>query len=269
LCAAHEWEIYASAGILTYQFTGESIYSCPGSVGFAPIFPRYLHWLLPSRTEFGLIVYRNYSLHLGGRLWKYEVDTGKKIYLLVSFVSHSVLKSYSKQALVLIIMSSQLLRLTIDWRNNGTELPPTIQEQQTQNLYSGLRQLRDVEQVDRILDPNVPDGSMGAAWLPDVLVLLTKVLTAANLGYIFNTIRQRLPGTPVNFEIELEGWESKRKTKISMTGVRPENFDKALDQLTNTVKELSDDKSSDEALDKLTNATKELPGDKSSGEGTK
>jgi hypothetical protein len=28
------------------------------SVGFAPNFPRYLHWLLPSRTEFGLIVYR-------------------------------------------------------------------------------------------------------------------------------------------------------------------------------------------------------------------
>jgi hypothetical protein len=142
--------------------------------------------------------------------------------------------------------STQLLRLTIDWRDNVTELPPSIQEQQTQNLYRGLRQLRDVEQVDRILDPNVPDGSLGAAWLPDVLVLLTKVLTAANLGYIFNTIRQRLPGTPINFEIELEDLESKRKTKFSMTGVRPEDFDKALDKFTNTVKELSGDKTSGE-----------------------
>jgi hypothetical protein len=145
--------------------------------------------------------------------------------------------------------SPQLLRLTIDWRDNGTELPPTIQEQQTQNLYHGLRQLPDVEQVDRILDPNVPDGSMGAAWLPDVLVLLTKVLTAANLGQILNTIRQRLPGTPVNFEIELEDLETKRKIKIGSTGVRPENFD--------------------ETLDKLKKAVKELFGDKSSGDGTK
>jgi len=128
--------------------------------------------------------------------------------------------------------TTQSIKLTIDWRTAVANLPPEVQEQQTQNLYRALRQLPEVEQVDRIPDPEVPDGSMGAAWLKDLL--LTKVIPG-NLGSLFNTIRQRLPGTPVNFEIEVDG----QKRRISMDGVRPENFDAALDKLMKAAKELS------------------------------
>jgi hypothetical protein len=131
--------------------------------------------------------------------------------------------------------STQSITLTLDWRTAVAELPPEIQEQQTQNLYRALRELPEVEQVDRITDPNVPDGAMGAAWLKDLL--LTKLIPG-NLGHIFNAIRQRLPGTPVSFEIEVVDVNGQKK-RFKMDGVRPEDFDTVLAKLMSAAKELS------------------------------
>lgn len=126
----------------------------------------------------------------------------------------------------------QRIKLVIDWRDVATDLPPELREQQTQNLYRTLRQLPELEKVDRVADPDAPEGSMGAAWLKD---LLLAEVSLENLGNLFNAIRQRLPGTPVNFEVEVDG----QKKRVSMTGVRPEDFDAALDKLIQAAKELS------------------------------
>lgn len=128
----------------------------------------------------------------------------------------------------------QNLKLTLDWRTAAADLPPEIQERQTQNLYLALRQLPDVEQVDRIPDPNAPEGGMGFAWLKNLL--LTEVIPG-NLDSLFKAIRQRLPGTPIDFELEVEG----AKKRINMNGVRPEDFDAALNKLVQAAKELSDE----------------------------
>jgi hypothetical protein len=124
------------------------------------------------------------------------------------------------------------LKLTLDWRDAAADLPPELQEQQTQNLYRALAQLPDLERVDRVADPNAPEGGMGAAWLTDLL--FTEVIPGS-LGSIVNAIRQRIPGTPVNFELEIDG----AKKRVSMTGVRPEDFDEALAKLVAAAKELS------------------------------
>ena len=71
---------------------------------------------------------------------------------------------------------------------------------------------------------------MGAAWLTDLL--LTEVIPG-NFSSIFNVIRQRLPGTPVDFEIEADG------KRIAMKGVRPEDFDAMLDKVQQTMNEMS------------------------------
>jgi hypothetical protein len=131
--------------------------------------------------------------------------------------------------------SAQFITLTIDWRTAAAELPPEIQEQQTQNLYRALRELPEVEQVDRIADPHVPDGAMGAAWLKDLL--LTKVIPG-NLSHIFSVIRRCLLGTPVSFEIEVVDVNGQKK-RFKMDGVRPEDLDTVLDKLKNAAKELS------------------------------
>jgi hypothetical protein len=130
--------------------------------------------------------------------------------------------------------TAQIVKLTIDWRNAVTDLPPEIQERQTQNLYNALRQMPEVEQVNRISDSDAPDGGMGAAWLKDLL--LTEVVPGS-LSSVFNAIRQRLPGTPINFEVEVDN----QKKRIRVEGVRPEDFDAALDKLTKAVKELSNE----------------------------
>ncbi|MGJ3251687.1 MAG: hypothetical protein ACFE0J_11215 [Elainellaceae cyanobacterium] len=130
--------------------------------------------------------------------------------------------------------ASQPLRLTLDWRSAAASLPPEIQEQQTQNLYRALRQLPDVEKIERIADPDAPDGGMGAAWLKD---LLFAEVNLSNLGKLFNIIRQRLPGTPIDFEIEVDG----QKKRISMDGVRPEDFDAALDTLVKAANAMTSD----------------------------
>jgi hypothetical protein len=131
--------------------------------------------------------------------------------------------------------SAQSITLTIDWRTAAAELPPEIQEQQTQNLYRALREIPEVEQVDRIADPNVPDGAMGAAWLKGLL--LTKVIPG-NLEHIFKEIKRRILGTPISFEIEVVN-ENGQKKRVKMDGVRPEELDAALDKLKNAAKELS------------------------------
>jgi hypothetical protein len=131
--------------------------------------------------------------------------------------------------------SAQFITLTLDWRTAAAELPPEIQEQQTQNLYRGLREIPEVEQVDRVPDPDVPDGAMGAAWLKDLL--LTKVIPG-NLGHIFKEIERRIPGTPVSFEIEVVNVNGQKK-RVKMDGVRPEEFDAMLPKLMNAANELS------------------------------
>ncbi|MGJ3248604.1 MAG: hypothetical protein ACFE0I_21305 [Elainellaceae cyanobacterium] len=133
--------------------------------------------------------------------------------------------------------ASQTLKLTLDWRSAAADLPPEIQEQQTQNLYRALRQLPDIEKIERIADPDAPDGGMGAAWLKDLL--FTEV-TPSNLVKLFSVIRQRLPGTPINFEIEVDG----QKKRVSMNGVRPEDFDTALDKLVKAANAMTSDQKS-------------------------
>jgi hypothetical protein len=123
------------------------------------------------------------------------------------------------------------VKITLDWRAAGANLPPEIQEQQTQNLYRALRQLPELTRVDRVADPDVPDGGMGAQWLTDLL--MTEVLPGS-IGGIVRAIQQRLPGTPMDFELEVDG----QKTRISMNGVRPDDFDAAVEKLVQAAERL-------------------------------
>lgn len=132
------------------------------------------------------------------------------------------------------------LKLILDWREAIADLPPELQEQKTQNLYSALRLLPDIERVERCPDSHAPPGSMGAQWLPGTLqtILQTEVIPGSFSG-IVNAIRQRLPGTPVNFEIEVEN-QAGQTRRITMEGVRPEEFDETLRKLKAAAKELAD-----------------------------
>jgi hypothetical protein len=130
------------------------------------------------------------------------------------------------------------ITITLDWRAASAALPPEIQEQQTQNLYRALRQLPEVNRVDRVPDPDVPEGGMGAQWLTDLL--MTEVLPGS-IGGIVRAIQQRLPGTPMDFELEVDG------KRMKVNGVRPHDLDATVDKLVQAAEKLQAVKPSQDA----------------------
>ena len=62
--------------------------------------------------------------------------------------------------------------LTIDWRDSESEVPEAQQEAFTQFVFQSLRSLSEVQAVDRVPDPDVPAGGMGAQWLSQILTLV-------------------------------------------------------------------------------------------------
>ena len=123
--------------------------------------------------------------------------------------------------------------ITINWRpDEADEVDQERQERQTETLYRELHQMDEVETVNRIADPDVPDGGMGAAWLWSIL---QAEVTVENIGKLYHVVRDRLPGMPIEFEI------SNGDKKVIVKGVRPEAMDETLDKLIAAAKELGQD----------------------------
>ena len=114
--------------------------------------------------------------------------------------------------------------LTIDWREAGEALPDSQQEALTQTLYQELRALDTVDTVERVADPQLPDGAMGAQWLWSVL---TAEIPGAGLRSACQEVFTRLAGQPMELTIEVDG----QAQKIDAKNVRPGDFDKVVDKL--------------------------------------
>ena len=127
-------------------------------------------------------------------------------------------------------METLPLTITINWQQEDED--PEWQERQTETLYRELRQMDEVEDVQRVADPDVPDGGMGAAW---VWSILQAEVTLENIGKLYGVVRDRLPGTPIDFEL------SNGDRKIVVKGVRPEDMDETLKKLMAAAKELGTD----------------------------
>lgn len=128
-------------------------------------------------------------------------------------------------------MQDSFLNITINWRQDERDVDPERQERETEMLYRELRQMDDVEAVNRVPDPDVPDGGMGAAWLWDVLQAEVSV---ENIGVLYRLVRDRLPGPPIDFEL------TNGDRKVVVKGVRPEDMDEAVKKLVAAAKELGD-----------------------------
>ncbi|MBW4545867.1 MAG: hypothetical protein KME25_15680 [Symplocastrum torsivum CPER-KK1] len=89
--------------------------------------------------------------------------------------------------------------------NNPEEL-----EALTQRLFQQMRELDEVEQVQRVPDPNPPAGSkpLDAAFL---VGLLTAEVNAKNIKALLDFIWERLSGKPIELKVEDNG----RKLEIT------------------------------------------------------
>ena len=96
------------------------------------------------------------------------------------------------------------LNLTVDLRNSEPDLNPEELEALTQRLFQQMSRLDEVEQVNRIPEPNPPEGSkpLSAAFL---VGLLTAEVNAKNIKALLGFLWERLSGKPIELTVEANG----------------------------------------------------------------
>jgi hypothetical protein len=96
------------------------------------------------------------------------------------------------------------LGVTIDLRNSEPDLAPEELEVLTQRLFRQMSEVDEVEQVNRIPEPNPPAGSkpLDAAFL---VGLLTAEVNAKNIKALLDFIWERLSGKPIELKVEANG----------------------------------------------------------------
>jgi hypothetical protein len=96
------------------------------------------------------------------------------------------------------------LDVTIDLSNAEPDLAQEELETLTQRLFQQMGGLDEVEQVNRIPEPNPPEGSkpLSAAFL---VGLLTAEVNAKNIKALLDFLWERLSGKPIELKVEANG----------------------------------------------------------------
>ena len=105
------------------------------------------------------------------------------------------------------MIENSSIKFTISF--NDPALDSEELECETQNLLTQMRELDEIETVDRVLDPHPPSGnkSVGA-----VLVgLLTAEISRENARKLLGFLSERLGNKPIELEVEANGKKIKIK----------------------------------------------------------
>ena len=94
---------------------------------------------------------------------------------------------------------------------NDSDLDSEELEAQAQNLLAQLRDLDEIETVDRVLDPNPPVGNKAVGAI--LFGLLTAQVSQANAQKVMGFLGDRLGNKPIELEVEANG--KKLKVKAS------------------------------------------------------
>lgn len=103
-----------------------------------------------------------------------------------------------------IVPTGENLQTTIDLTHSDPDLSPEEVEQLTQSLLEQMRELDEVEQVNRLSETNPPPGSkpLDAAFL---IGLLTAEVNAKNIKAVLEFLWERLSGKPIELKVEANG----------------------------------------------------------------
>jgi hypothetical protein len=104
------------------------------------------------------------------------------------------------------VINTANVRLTINFDNSNLE--PEEKDEQVQRLMLDLREIDEVETVERVLDPNPPEGSKSIGGF--LLGLLTAEVSVANAKRLLGFLGDRLSGKTIELEVEANG----RKLKV-------------------------------------------------------
>ncbi|MEM9152172.1 MAG: hypothetical protein AAGB19_17190 [Cyanobacteria bacterium P01_F01_bin.3] len=129
---------------------------------------------------------------------------------------------------------TDIIKLTIDWRDAESEMPEAQQEAFTQRVWQDLRSSSAVETVERVPDPDVPEGGMGRHWLWNIL---TAEIPGPALRAAGEEALYQLGARPIEFTLEVDG----KSQKVGAKNVRPDDFDQVLDKLVEAAKKLKEE----------------------------
>jgi hypothetical protein len=121
--------------------------------------------------------------------------------------------------------SSPNLKLTIEF--NDPELDPEKRDEQAQFLIAELRDLDEIETVDRILDPSPPAGNKAVGGF--LVGLLMAEVNTDNAKKLFGYLRDRLGGKSIEFTVEANG------KKLSVKASSREELDYAIKAATDFI----------------------------------
>lgn len=99
------------------------------------------------------------------------------------------------------------IQLTIAF--NDPDLDSEELEEQAQNLLSQMRDLDEIEMVDRVLDPNPPAGNKAVGAI--LVGLLTAQVNKENAQKLLGFLGDRLSNKPIALEVEANG----KKLKVT------------------------------------------------------
>ena len=86
---------------------------------------------------------------------------------------------------------------------NDPDLEADDRDEQAQRLLGELRQLDEVETVDRVLDPNPPEGNKAIGGI--LIGLLTAEVNVGNAQKVMGFLGDRLGGKPIELQVEDNG----------------------------------------------------------------
>lgn len=86
---------------------------------------------------------------------------------------------------------------------NDPDLDSEERDQQAQRFMAELRQMDEVDAVDRVLDPNPPEGNKAIGGM--LVGLLTAQVSAANAQKLMEFLGDRLGGKPIELSVEANG----------------------------------------------------------------
>lgn len=93
------------------------------------------------------------------------------------------------------------VKVTIEFED--PTLDSDERDAEAQNLLNQLRDLDEIEQVDRVLDPNPPAGNKALGGF--LVGLLTAEVNAANAKKFMGFLGDRLSGKPIELAVEANG----------------------------------------------------------------
>jgi len=86
---------------------------------------------------------------------------------------------------------------------NDPDLDSEERDEQAQRLMAELKQMDEVDAVDRVLDPNPPEGNKAIGGM--LIGLLTAEVSVGNAQKLMGFLGDRLGGKPIELEVEANG----------------------------------------------------------------